>query len=333
MALFLRLIVLSAVEGPSAAPDLAWAEVPVRIDACVDGHGIDRAQLGYLVSNELEGVAQDDAARLREEGATIALACEADDVVVAVEGSVSRTSRVHTRGLERTVATRTLALAIVELVGDAPEPAPTKVEEPVAPPPVVRTEPPPKPPPPSPRRATWIATAGFDALGFPLAPLGLYGGAITVRHRPARHFGWMAAVSAHGGRSREPLGRVQAIAASAFAGAVAHGDRARVDPWGSIGVRGGWASLAGESDDATVETGRVQGGWLGPALRAGVDGFVGRRVVVGAHLELGWAAIATRARIDGEAGPGVSQLWIGGGVSLGLRWPIRPPARSSRGRS
>jgi hypothetical protein len=327
----------AALEGPSAeAPGLAWAEVPVRIDACVDGHGIDRAQLGYLVGNELDGVAHDDAVRLREEGATIVLACDGEDVVVAIEGPAARTSRVHTQGLERTVATRTLALAIVELVGDAPEPVPPPVTAPIAPPPVEPAAPPPVKPPP-PRRATWLATIGFDALGFPLAPLGLYGGAIAVRHRPSRHFGWMAAVSAHGGRSRDPLGSVHAIAASGSAGAVVHGDWARVDPWGSLGVRGGFASLAGESDDATVETGRVQGGWLGPAARAGVDGFVGRRLVAGAYLELGWAAIATRARIDGSAGPGVAQLWIGGGVSFGLRWPeaapTRPRARSSRARS
>jgi hypothetical protein len=324
----------AALEGPSA--DLAWAEVPVRIDACVDGHGIDRAQLGYLVGNELDGVAHDDAVRLREQGATIVLGCDGEDVVVAIEGPAARTSRVHTQGLERTVATRTLALAIVELVGDAPEPVPPPVTAPIEAPPVEPAAPPPVKPPP-PRRATWIATIGFDALGFPLTPLGLYGGAIAVRHRPSRHFGWMAAVSAHGGRSREELGRVSAIAASAFAGAAVHGDHERVDPWGSIGVRGGWASLEGVSNDATVRTGRVQGGWLGPAARGGVDGFVGRRFVVGAFLELGWAAIATRASIDGEPGPGLAQLWVGGGVTFGLRWPalaaIRPPARSSRARS
>jgi hypothetical protein len=184
-------------------------------------------------------------------------------------------------------------------------------------------EPPPPRPAPAPRRASWIAGLGFDALGFPLAPLGVYGGTISLRHRPARHVGWIAALAVQGGRARDDLGRVQAIAASAFGAVSVHGDLSNVDPWGALGVRGGWATLAGRSDVANVRTDRVHGGWLGPALRAGVDGFVGARAVIGMHVELGWAAIATRARIDGRAGPGIARLWVGGGVSVGLRWPRR----------
>ena len=54
-------------------------------------------------------------------------------------------------------------------------------------------------------------------------------------------------------------------------------------------------------------------------MRGGVDGFVGWNVVIGGHVELGWAALGTQARVDGRPGAGTTGLWIGAGVSFGVR--------------
>jgi hypothetical protein len=312
------------------ASEEAWAGVPVRIDACVDARGVDREQLAYLVGNELEGPAAAITARLGEEGASFVLGCSEDGVVARLEGPTTAEAEVRTEGLEKAVATRTIALAIVEMVTELPEVA----AEPVEAEPVVEPEPEPEPEPvmepepePGPVEASqvpptrWVLRAGFEALGFPLASLGLYGIALDVRHRSARRFGWMAAVSAHGGRDREALGLVQAMSASGLLAATIHGERERFAAYGALGARGGIAALRGVAEGDGVLAGSVLGGWLGPAARGGIDGFVGRNGVIGGHLELGWAALGTQARVDGRPGAGTTGLWIGAGVSVGWRVP------------
>jgi hypothetical protein len=311
------------------ASEEAWAGVPVRIDACVDTRGVDREQLAYLVGNELEGPAAAITARLGEEGASFVLGCSEDGVVARLEGPTTAEAEVRTEGLERAVATRTIALAIVEMVTELPEVA----AEPVEPEPVVEPDPASKPQPESevePVEAVrvppirWVARAGFEALGFPLAPLGLYGIALDVRHRPARRFGWMAIVSAHGGRDREVLGLVRALSASGLLAATIHGERERFEAYGALGARGGVTALRGVAEGDGVLAGRVVGGWLGPVVRGGIDGFVGRRAVIGGHVELGWAALGTQARVDGRPSAGTAGPWIGAGVSFGVRsWGSR----------
>jgi hypothetical protein len=305
------------------APAGTWAGVPVTIDECVEARGVDREQLAYLVGNELEGPAAVVTERLSEEGASFVLGCSDDGVIARLEGPTPAEAQVRTDGLERTVATRTIALAIVEMVTELPEVVvqPEPEPEPV---PVPETSPTPTPgpvPEQAPRGSSsrWLLRAGFEALGFPLAPLGLYGVALDVRHRPARRFGWLAAVAVHGGRDREALGIVQALAASGTLAATIHGDRERFDAYGALGLRGGVAALRGVAADDGVLADRLLGGWLGPVVRGGVDGFVGRRGVIGAHLELGWAVLGTQARVDGRAGAGATQLWIGAGISAGWR--------------
>lgn len=305
------------------ASEEAWAGVPVRIDACVDARGVDREQLAYLVGNELEGPAAAITARLGEEGASFVLGCSEDGVVATLEGPTPAEAKVRTEGLEEAVATRTIALAIVEMVTELPE-----ATEPVEPEPAVEPEPVVEPQPePVPVEASrvpptrWVIRAGFEALGFPLAPLGLYGAALDVRHRPTRRFGALAGVAVHGGRDRAALGIVQALAASGTIAATIHGGGERFDAYGALGLRGGVAALRGVAASDGVLAGRVLGGWLGPVARGGVDGFVGRRAVIGVHLELGWAVLGTQARVDGRPGAGATQLWLGAGVSAG--WRVR----------
>jgi hypothetical protein len=305
-----------------------WAGVPVRIDACIDARGIDREQLAYLVSNELEGPAAAITERLSEEGASFVLGCSEDGVIATLEGPTPAEARVRTEGLEKAVATRTIALAIVEMVTELPEVAePVEPEPAVEPEPVVEPEPKPEPEPVEAARVPttrWVARVGFEALGFPLAPLGLYGGALDVRHRPTRRFGWMAAVAVHGGRDREPLGLVRALSASGMLAATIHGGRERIEAYGALGARGGVTTLRGVAEGDGVLAGSVVGGWLGPVMRGGVDGFVGRNAVIGGHVELGWAALGTQARVDGRPGAGTTGPWIGAGVSFGVRtWGAR----------
>lgn len=313
-------------------PEQAWAQVPVQVDPCVDERGIDRTQLAYLVANELEGTASAAAARLVGEGAALVVACTGEGVVADVVGPNVAHTEVRTAGLERTVATRTVALAIVEMVTELPVAPPVVVDPPV---PEVRPEPPPpdepRPAVATPLRTTWILRAGAEALGFPLAPLGLFGGAVDVRHRPGRRIGWLVGLAVHGGRDRESIGTVRALAGSGTVAAAIHGAQQRVDPHVALGVRGGVVALRGVADDAAVKTGRVRGSWLGPVVRGGVDGFVGRRAVVGVHLELGWAALATRARVEGRAGAGAAGLWLGGGVAVG--WRVLRPATAANPRA
>jgi len=314
-----------------AAED-TWADVPVRIDECVDVRGVDREQLAYLVGNELEGPAAAITERLGEQGASFVLECSADGVIARLEGPTPAEARVSTRGLEKPVATRTIALAIVEMVTELPEvasaePGPGSVEP--EPGPGQEPEASGEPEPQAElegeasrvRSTAWVVRAGFEALGFPLASLGLYGLALDVRHRPTRRFGWLAGVGAHGGRDREALGIVQAVAASGTLAATIHGGPKRFDVYGALGVRGGLAALRGVAAGDGVLAGSVLGAWLGPAIRGGVDGFVGRRAVIGAYIELGWAVIGTRARVDGRPGAGATGPWIGVGVSAGWRRP------------
>ncbi len=312
-----------SLAGSIAPPPEAWGPVPARVDACVEARGIDRAQLAYLVINELEGAAASTAARLGDQGASFVVACTEHGVEARIDGPIAARTQVETRGVARTVATRTVALAIVELLSElpqaTPEPEVTPAPE-VAPAPEI-TATPARTPEPTPTRAdaTWIVRVGPEALGFVLAPLGLFGGAIDLRHRASRRVGWLAAAAIHGGRDRATLGTVRAISASITAAAVLHGRGRRVDPFGALGVRGGVASLRGDSDDADVATGRVRGGWLGPVVRGGLDGNLGRRAVIGLHVELGWAVLGTRARVEGRAGAGASALWLGGALALGWR--------------
>jgi hypothetical protein len=317
-----------AAPAPALASEGTWAEIPAQIDDCVDARGIDREQLAYLVGNELEGPAAGVAERLREQGARFVLGCSDDGVSARLEGPTPVRTQVRTQGFECVVATRTIALAIVEMVTELPEPAVSLEPEP-APEPTPAPTPEPAPPSPTPtlRRPAptrWVLRAGFDALGFPLAPLGLFGAALDARQRPRRHLGWLAAVAVDGGRDRERLGTVRAFTASGTLAAVVHGDRDRIDPYAAVGLRGGVAALRGVAAGDGVLVGRVRGGWLGPLLRGGIDVFVGRRVVVGAQLELGWAVLGTQARVDGRPGAGATQLWLGGGVAVG--WRVRGPS-------
>jgi hypothetical protein len=306
------------------ASEEAWAGVPVRIDACVDARGVDREQLAYLVGNELEGPAAAITARLAEEGASFVLGCSEDGVVAMLEGPTPAEAKVRTEGLEKAVATRTIALAIVEMVTELPAAEPVEPEPAVEPEPTMQSQPEAveavEAVPVSSVR--WVPRVGFEALGFPLAPLGLYGVALDVRHRPAKRFGWMAAVSVHGGRDREALGFVRALSASGLIAATIHGERQRFEAYGALGARGGVTALRGAAEGDGVLAGRVVGGWLGPVLRGGLDGFVWQNVVLGAHVELGWAAIGTQARVDGQPGAGTTGLWIGAGVSFGVRLSV-----------
>lgn len=306
------------------APAGTWAGVPVEIDECVEARGVDREQLAYLVGNELEGPAAAITLRLSEQGAGFVLGCSDDGVVARLEGPTPAEARVRTEGLERTVATRTIALAIVEMVTELPERA---VEpEPVEPEPEAEVEPEPPPEPvPAPVEAIpilpvrWVPRIGFEALGFPLAPLGLYGAALDVRHRPGKRFGWMAAVAVHAGRDRDTLGLVRARSASSLIAATIHAERERFEAYGALGARGGVTALRGVAERDGVLAGNLLGGWLGPAVRGGVDGFVWQNVVLGVHAELGWAALGTQARVGGQLGAGTTNLWIGAGVSFGVR--------------
>lgn len=319
-----------------APPPEAWGPVPADVDACVEERGIDRAQLAYLVTNELEGAAATTAARLGERGARFVVACTDDGVEARIDGSIDARTQVETRGVARTVATRTLALAIIELLSELPEAAPEVEVLPEAEArPVVTPEAAPEPPPTPPSAparsdATWIVRVGPEALGFVLAPLGLFGGAIDVRHRSSRRVGWLAAAAVHGGRDRATLGTVRAFAASMTAAAVLHGSGGRIDPFGALGIRGGVASLRGRTEDADVATGRVVGGWLGPVVRGGLDGNLGRRAVIGLHLELGWAVLGTRARVEGRAAAGATALWLGGGIAVGWRHASASSRRAPR---
>lgn len=319
MTALLEIVVGLGLLAPAPARE-TWAGVEATVDACVATHAIDREQLAYLVANELEGAVV--TARLRDSGAALDVACDGDRVVARIGGPVPAETSVDTRGLERMVATRTLALAIVEMVTELPEP-PVEAPPPIDEPPAEVEPPPPKGTTPvrvAPKRSLWILRAGVDAIGFPLAPLGLFGGAIDVRHRPSRHVGWLAAVIGSGGRDRDDIGVVRAVAASALAALVVHADRARIDPYVAIGARGGVASLRGVATSDGVTARRLTGGWLGPVLRGGVDGFVGRVLVVGVHVEAGWAVLGTRARVDDRLGPGAAGPWVGGGLSIGARF-------------
>lgn len=322
-ALLQQIGVAFALLAP-ATDGQTWAGVDAKVDACVTARSIDRGQLAYLVANELEGAAV--TSRLRESGAAFEVACDGDRVVARVTGPVAAETSVDPRGLERTVATRTLALAIIEMVTELPEPP---VEPPpVIEPPVVEAPPPTKSPPTkpptvdAPKRSLWILRAGVDAIGFPLAPLGLFGGALDVRHRPSRHVGWLVGVIGSGGRDRATIGVVRAFAASAIAALVVHADRPRIEPFVAIGARGGVASLRGVATGDDVAARRLTGAWVGPVLRGGLD--VNRnRLVIGVHVESGWAVQGTRARVNDRLGPGATGLWIGGGLSIGWRFFTR----------
>lgn len=311
--------VLTALALAVAPASESWGALPVELDSCVAERGVEREALAYQVSNELQGPAGEAARALGERGSALLVGCTADGVTVTLTGDAPMHAVVSTAGLQPSVATRTVALTIVELLAE-PEPAPPAAT------PQVPTEPEPAPPPasapsalptPRPDRARWIVRGGAEALGFVAAPLGLFGGSVDVRHRP-RRWGWLAAIAGGGGRDRTPLGRVVAWHASATAAVTLQRPvMRRVDPFGALGIRGGVASLRGHTDAADVVASRLRGGWLGPMLRGGVDIDAGARVRVGLQLELGWAVLGTRARVGGRAGAGASGPWVGGGLAVG----------------
>jgi hypothetical protein len=323
-------VVACAATGGAARPARAQQEHPpivLVLDPCA---GVDAREVRRLVPIEMGAPLVPGAADPRET-TRVSLGCVAGD---------PRTARLEVHNpttgktLERVLAlgdvprvdqARLVAIAAVELVAAswselghpsneaavAPAPPPPP---PLAVPTLVAAPPPRAEAPPTPR---WRALAVGSVRGFGGLPRPVAGGGLAAERELGARFAVGLDVLVEGGAQPVALGSVDSLLLSggAWGLALLHTGPVTWEP--GVGLRVGWARLAGVAGATDVRAGALSAPWLGPAVSLRAVAALRAGFVASLGAEGGDAAGGATGHVDGGADVSVEGPWWGATVGLG----------------